>query len=315
MKTLIYLILFVVLYQNAQSQTPQFETTFYFEDAVGNKDSVVVGYDPSVPGYTGGFLNGFSPQFVEKPKQEPFDTILDVRIDPDGYGWEPLFFYKRMIGFCEKWPLGTCYGGSTGAFIISNKYKPLKISYSQKAFGLTNNSGSLMTTSKGYDLIGPFIVKYYEYFCLSDTGEHIIDFGDSIYYKTGSQLLKENVPMKGDFLATLPQSNFYIGPGECLFHTATIEHYAPNLKIKVYPNPGEGDIHIGIIDDSNQLKESASIVISDILGRVIQRHEVKGNVDEIILPSGSLSPGCYIVSLIYKSQLVKSEKFVVMRFN
>lgn len=74
-----------------------------------------------------------------------------------------------------------------------------------------------------------------------------------------------------------------------------------------------GDIHIGIIDESNQLKVTASVVISDILGRVIQRHEAKGNGDEIILQSGSLSPGCYIASLMYKSEIVKSEKFVVMR--
>ena len=87
-----------------------------------------------------------------------------------------------------------------------------------------------MTHNGFYDAVGPQALDYSNYFCLSDINEHTIDFGDSSYVNGFWGLFKKNVPMIGGALDKLPQLNFYMGPGECLFHTATIEHNVPMLR-------------------------------------------------------------------------------------
>ena len=305
MKNIILFLTIIAIIESNYAQTPEFETTFYFEDAVGNKDSVVVGYDPSVPGYTSGKPNGFDPQFGEIPKQEPFDTILDVRIDPSRHGWEPLFFYKRMIGFCEKLlPSKACYGGTSGGFVISNKYPPLKISYSQKAFGIPNNSGSFMTNNKFFDLVGPQALESWNYFCLSDTGEHTIDFSDSAYVTEYWPLKKGNVPMKGDYLAYLPQINFYIGGGECLFHTSTTDQKIKALQ--AYPVPTQDILIIELPEKRNFVDEN--IVIYDLLGRAQKVLTTQADDQILQLDVNQYDPGYYfgIIANEYLFKFIKN---------
>lgn len=97
---------------NAQ-QTALFETTLWFTDAMGNTDSVVVGYDPDAKWDT------LNPQFGEVLIDTPFDSVFEVRASFD-YGWTPepqKQFTKKKISRAEKefwvsepcfdiWPLG-----------------------------------------------------------------------------------------------------------------------------------------------------------------------------------------------------------------
>ena len=291
MKNLMIIIVLLTCYQqfvNAQ-KVPEFETTFYFEDAKGNRDSVIIGYDPSVPEYIGG-INGLTPQFGEQPLQEPFDTILDVRVDPEGNaGGDPFGWFKRMIGFCEKFPPGVCYGGTVGGFVISNKYPPLKISYSQKAFGTPNLGGSFLTHDKFYDLIGASALPYNHYFCLSDTGEHIIDFSDSSYVNGYWGLFKQNVPMKGGDVANLAQINFYLLVGDCLYHTATSE--VKSALLKAYPVPATDRIVIELPEEL--LFSYKELAVSDVVGRTSMLKLIEEADTTIGLDISSLSPGFY----------------------
>ena len=58
----------------AQLQTPAFIMPFWFEDAVGNKDTIWVGADNNA---TSG--NNFDMQFGEVPIYSPFDSVFEVR--------------------------------------------------------------------------------------------------------------------------------------------------------------------------------------------------------------------------------------------
>ncbi len=51
---------------------PYFETTIWVEDAIGNRDSVVVGFDPNA-------TDEVDTTFGEIPNDSAFDSILDVR--------------------------------------------------------------------------------------------------------------------------------------------------------------------------------------------------------------------------------------------
>ncbi|GAB4497385.1 MAG: hypothetical protein OHK0019_30910 [Saprospiraceae bacterium] len=51
-----------------------FEMLIYFEDAIGNKDTVIVGYDPDANTYD------VNPQFGEVWLDTPFDSVFEVRV-------------------------------------------------------------------------------------------------------------------------------------------------------------------------------------------------------------------------------------------
>ncbi|MCB0375492.1 MAG: hypothetical protein KDD04_06205, partial [Sinomicrobium sp.] len=71
----IFIIIGLLLgsWQAAHSQqTAQFETTLYFEDAVGNRDSVIVGYDTLA-------THDIDPEFGEQELVSPFDSVFEVR--------------------------------------------------------------------------------------------------------------------------------------------------------------------------------------------------------------------------------------------
>jgi type IX secretion system substrate protein len=66
-----FLLLFIPLAGFGQ-QTAFFETTIYFEDAIGNKDSVIVGHDEAANAE-------FNPQFGEVDINTPWDSVFEVR--------------------------------------------------------------------------------------------------------------------------------------------------------------------------------------------------------------------------------------------
>lgn len=71
------LILFsndIILLQG--QDTAKVEIPLYFEDVFGNKDTLIIGYDPDIS------WNKYAikPQFGEVPITEPFDSTFEVRL-------------------------------------------------------------------------------------------------------------------------------------------------------------------------------------------------------------------------------------------
>ena len=57
--------------------TPQFEFPIYCSDALGNKDTIYLGYHPDALSGSNGFINL---EFGEEAIDTPFDSIFEVRI-------------------------------------------------------------------------------------------------------------------------------------------------------------------------------------------------------------------------------------------
>ena len=71
MKNLIFLLLFFPLIGLSQ---PEFSFDLYFEDALGNRDTVTIGYDPQA-------TDGIDAQFGEENIiSQPWDSVFEVRI-------------------------------------------------------------------------------------------------------------------------------------------------------------------------------------------------------------------------------------------
>ena len=125
----IFLLLFGFNSTQAQ-QTPLFEMPLYFMDSIGNKDTLILAYDPEASViYT-------NEQFGEEPiKNIPFDSIFEVRTFKFFYtnsNFKDTKFYKKQVLLDEYYETlegNTCHGAAGFAFMFNAKYLPVKMYY------------------------------------------------------------------------------------------------------------------------------------------------------------------------------------------
>lgn len=114
--------LFCLSFQVSTAQiAPMFEMPIYFEDAIGNKDTVIVGYDPDA------IANGLNLQFGETWLDTPFDSIFEVRVS-HSEEW-PYRTGKKIIEHYDDSPPSDCGPSSNVEIILHAKHFPIKISY------------------------------------------------------------------------------------------------------------------------------------------------------------------------------------------
>jgi Secretion system C-terminal sorting domain len=120
MKAIILTSLITVLqFITVHSQTtPQFIMPFWFEDAVGNKDTIWVGSDTSASS------SNINTQFGEVLLTTPFDSVFEVRgVHGDDSQWRTL---KLLI---ENADHGVCPLPSYTRIMIHAKHTPVTISW------------------------------------------------------------------------------------------------------------------------------------------------------------------------------------------
>jgi hypothetical protein len=86
----IALIAFLGCGLSAQPVAPMRQTTFYFEDAVGNRDTIVVGADRASN-------EEYNPQFGELDLPGSFDSVFEVRATHKiGFNWgQPPYILSK----------------------------------------------------------------------------------------------------------------------------------------------------------------------------------------------------------------------------
>lgn len=100
-------------------QQPQFVMPIWFEDSLGNRDTVWVGGDPSASS------QNINPQFGEIAITTPFDSVFEVRaVHGDDTGWETS---KIIIEYNDS--PGQCYLPAHTRLMMHAKYPPVKISW------------------------------------------------------------------------------------------------------------------------------------------------------------------------------------------
>ena len=111
-------------------QTAMFETTLFFEDGQGNRDTLIVGFD-SLANYS------FNPAFGEINLTQPFDSVFEVRATHGGsfFGNPQPMLSKKIIGGSEKvLGIDDCYIGELVVMFPKIKYQPLKIRWNKIDF-------------------------------------------------------------------------------------------------------------------------------------------------------------------------------------
>lgn len=157
-----------------------FEATIWFEDAVGNRDSIIVGYDTLA-------TEDIDPIFGEEEIITPFDSIFDVRAGSIDYFYRKKLS-KKLIGVTTK----ITFGSDSGCFIASSKFiyiwaqnQPVKIWWSRPLFNNTHcNRGSLISNHWMDEVAVPYDwdgSPQQAYWCMAVTDSLVIDLSEPVY--------------------------------------------------------------------------------------------------------------------------------------
>ena len=224
------------VYNTAHTQelTPRFEMQLFFEDAMGNRDTLEVGYDERAS------FDTLLPAFGEFPIQRPFDSVLDVRAIHGDAFHDTTYASKRIISAAEESPPG--YIASGGAFImIHAKYLPITITYDSAHL---NNSGfhdgTLLTPTEEI-----FLLQYLRdvslYYCMSPTNSIVDDF--DYYYEEPDVWLGKAFEVEGMGWVDLPAYILlFRSVPECAI-PVDVKGIA-RASVKVYPNPTRGELSV-----------------------------------------------------------------------
>jgi len=180
---LIILLLLISTISYTQ-QTAFFESTIYIEDALGHRDSVVLGSDPDANGH-------FNPNFGEVDINTPWDSVLEIRAShsvADGFAEFPdesFVLSKKIIGRTS--PSGIDEDNNCIPFkevllmFTSAKYYPLTLSWNRSDYDNVCSSGAFIAAHQT-----ALIVDFWFFdpaslatsACMQDTGQHVINTFD-----------------------------------------------------------------------------------------------------------------------------------------
>ena len=253
----------------AQELTPEFEFTLYFEDAAGNRDSVILGYGPGASSQVDADYGEIN--IID----QEWDSLFDVRITDEYFAkyyaqttGDETFHLKRQIVDIEGYH-------SPSLIDIKTSFLPLALSWDSTLF--LNNSkieGSFFSMYINWGDMGPGV------FYLSRMSSFEI-FPASDYTHNGE-------PLYQLFFSFADKSAFKIG----------VENIETD-KYNIYPNPFTDSFQIEGIEN-HSIKE---LNVFDSFGRL---QKTVLNENRIGLPNAA--SGVYFVSLLFEKEGLLSEK-------
>jgi len=298
-KTQLILLCSLLMSQIVFTQlTPEFQSTLYFEDAIGNKDTLLYGFDERAE-------VGVNPEFGEVDISSiPMDSVFEVRfIHPDDFNNNPNFpnpHYKKFIGQASSFfePIN-CYNTIEGAMILVRcNNLPISIEWESEVYDSSFCTiGSSLMTQAIFETVNfwfeeeEFLEEYVclssnEYFSASfEIAEPVLDLWT--YYS------QENV--EGIGIDSVYGIALGIGPGPSpsnpcdeVFILNTNEEKL-DLGFQVYPNPTSGFV---------QFSEPANYQLYNMQGQLIQYGV---DADEIFFQNAP--SGMYILRLEVKEAI------------
>ena len=286
----------------AQTPEPRWLTALYFEDAVGNRDTVEIGYDPRVDA-------GFDYPATELGQvvdRNPFDPVFEVRVK-HGIDHSTAFppsdeWYHRLIS--QAWqphPDRDCFRETVGAvFAVRAKYQPITVRWDPSAF--TSNYCHIGAVIVQHDWIaryegthGPFWWQGYpEYLdstrclALDSTWTTTLTYGDG-QWDPSRAVDHAVVPGRNGSLDTLFTMRVYVVQERSIISPCVVTYVSapdfggpPALRVNLQPNPTSGlvDFHDG---------GWREYYVFDVLGREVLRGAGTG------LDVTTLTAGLYVV--------------------
>lgn len=287
--TFFALFLILVLAEHGVAQVvPQYQTIIYFEDAVGNTDSVIMGFDTLA-------TSGIDPIFGETEITAPFDSVFEVRAGTF-LGLDREKTSKIIIESSEPiYPLNIshgCYTGTPAFIYIWAKYQPVTVTWDKSEF-LEDICvrGSLLSNHYADELTDPYDWEFFpqnEYYCMGVDSAWTIDISAAAIEGAqvdGAVSIEKEVEGMGVQqiygLRFFPSPTFtYWTP--CYFVTSIEEVNHKARTISIFPNPTD-DYFSVVLPTGEEVK---MIEIWNIHGKRVKNIQSVTKIDVSDLPSG-----------------------------
>ncbi|MBS4012594.1 MAG: T9SS type A sorting domain-containing protein [Bacteroidetes bacterium] len=293
-------LLCIFLFYLLNSLTAQeFSFQMYFEDALGNKDTLTIGYDIN------GSRDTINTNFGEENIAHiPFDEVFDVRItnqidiyEIGNYNFE-LFHSKHKIikyycdgnfNYFELYPIVNIN--------IHAINWPVTASWNSVLFNIDCLIGSLFTP------VHP--VGWW------DSGSPNSNFWRVVLEEQNSIEFSENYPGNWEDFpdgwpnyyvddSGKPISNFWVAFADSSIISLNTDYFNVDNNIVLYPNPTHGKFTI-----SNCLHDQCNVIIYDFTGKVFEVYQYKDDID-----LSHLNNGIYILKITFSNGRVYHKKLI-----
>ena len=253
MKNLKIIFTVLLVYFNLfcfSQQTAFFETTLYFEDAVGNRDTIVIGHDPDAN-------DSFNPEFGEVDLNMSWDSVFEVRASHS----EDAFYYDNPIPLEDvfsKKIIGATNGGidfnnncipfKRDIMIhISHKFFPLKISWNPADFNNVCSINSTITPHQNPLVTFEWWTNPYALAgsaCMADTNELIIHtFNDQwLNIFAMDQIEGVGLGRVDGILVSFGNQADWDSP--CDKNLVNVDFIDQPVRFSVFPNPTTGFVNL-----------------------------------------------------------------------
>lgn len=272
---------------NAQA-VPEFEMQVFVEDALGNKDTVEVGYQRGLFGdypYDGPDLT------------TPLDSVFEVRVFQqefyNNYTPQNVLFKKRVISGYEH-PLGYECGVGQVMFVVSCKYPPITVRYDSTLFSENGCRDNSFLTPDWQ----PFLVEYWwntdNYHCMGVQSQIQLDITQPNLIKIG-QTLVEGSTIPQDVPGFILKFDYY---GPC-FTSTTHESDFDKMQVKARPNPAGGSLNLSWQSDR---ETDTRISLMNALGQIEKMVSTRSETGQntLSIDTEGLRNGYYIVEIMMK---------------
>ena len=296
----ILLLLFSYQFVLAQMKIPSFQMPIYFEDAKGNKDSIVVGFDESAD-YT-----KIDSLFGEDELLTPFDSVFDVRIVKSSASFDsPITGKKRIRRVSNNsFPLF-----SRLSILINAKYNPIKITHK---IDLLKSETIMNRAVLSKITLGLATTPWWEstnddWECLAGQQELYIDVskkknGQSLtnvrFYEVQGQSTAQKIPY-------LTFSQFGDGP-PCDVILDSEELTQNGITVAVFPNPVQNTFRLSLSENIEGQKLKLRII--DSFGKIVKEQSHFNQTDDIDVQT--IPSGFYFLQLSNEKKIVAFSKFV-----
>ena len=283
----------------------QFETSFYFEDAIGNRDTIVIGADTSA-------YNIVNTHLGESLLTQPWDSAFEVRVArEDNYHnhlWfgEQLYLYDKRITYLFDIP--ECGYSTSVIFLMFTENYPVTVTWDTNVWSFDNSpcpiDGSFFHHTDY--VLEPGWWPVFNYACLGSRNSFEFGIMDNEPY---SGIIDTVYGVGMEFIYGL---QLYTGPLEDPVSPCYLEVSVNDLikqEFIIYPNPTRGHVSI-------QSEELTPILYDIISVRDIQGVEVfrASKINCSTMDLSHLSSGLYLISLLNENNvLIAINKIVIDR--
>lgn len=276
-------------------QQPQFVIPIWFEDSLGNRDTVWVGGDPNAS------YSNINTQFGEVEITTPFDSIFEVRaVHADDNNWKTS---KRIIEGTDA--PGQCILPSGTRLMIHAKYPPVKISWDTTI--LASNYPCNINTILTPDMLVFLLQNWHEariIYCMmtidSIAIENLVPFPPP-------HRLEHPFEVAGQGMKVLPGlwfTGFWDFP--YCYTTLPVSEVELQDQIDVSPNPVGSLLRL-----SNQSKfEIVMVRVIGLSGQTVYTSPNKNKGEWMDIPMKGLKSGFYFIQTVLENGRTVTKKII-----